>query len=147
MGEIEFDPGSSEDVDSAVTIAGEYKIPMDNVWTYGAGLAIQLDREIENTDGLEVNFTPIYALGQYDLADSSTYLVGHLGYNLLDGSESAYDYSGGFYYGLGAGFVFGETSSYTAEFLYSVNSGEIEDDTDTYDVDYSKITMSVGMRF
>jgi hypothetical protein len=147
MGEIDFDPGSSEDVDSAVTVAGEYKIPMDNVWTYGAGLAIQLDREIENAGGLEVNFTPIYALGQYDLADSSTYLVGHLGYNLLDGSESAYDYSGGLYYGLGAGFVFGETSNYTAEFLYSVNSGEIEDGPDTYDVDYSKVTMSVGMRF
>lgn len=146
MGEIDPDDGSSEDVDSGVTIAGEYKIPMDNVWTYGAGLTYQLDREVDDGTGHEFNFTSIYALGQYDLADSSTYLVGHLGYNTFDG-DFFDDYSGGFYYGLGAGFVFGETSNYTAEFLYSVNSGEVEDGPDTYDVDYSKITMSVGMRF
>ena len=146
MGEIDYEI-NSPDVDSGVTIAGEYKIPMDNVWTYGAGLAYQLDREIDDPDGGEFNFTSIYALGQYDLADSSTYLVGHLGYNTFDGDGDNIDYSGGLYYGLGAGFVFGETSNYTAEFLYSVNNGEYEDGPDTYDVDYSKITMSVGMRF
>lgn len=144
MGEI--DTGETEDVKSGVTLAGEYKIPMDNVWTYGFGIAYQLDREFDDGSGREFNFIPIYALAQYDLADSSTYLVGHLGYNMFDGSNSAADYNGGLYYGLGAGFLFGETSNYTAEFLYSVNSGEVEYEGTT-DADYSKITMSVGMRF
>jgi hypothetical protein len=146
MGEIDRESLGEDDVKSGVTVAGEYKIPMDNVWTYGAGLAYQLDREIDDGSGDEFNFTSIYALAQYDLADSSTYLVGHLGYNTFDGSNSSVDYNGGLYYGFGAGFLFGETNNYTAEFLYSVNNGEVET-PDTLDVDYSKVTMSVGMRF
>ncbi|MFW6273656.1 MAG: outer membrane beta-barrel protein, partial [Halanaerobium sp.] len=136
MGEIDIETEDDEDVDSGVTLTGEYKLPMDNVWTYGAGLSYQLDREVDDSNGDEFNFTPIYALAQYDLEDSSTYLVGHLGYNIFDGDRFD-DYNGGLYYGFGAGFLFGETGNYTAEFLYSVNNGEVEDGSDTHDVDYS----------
>ena len=146
MGEFDPDGSSEEDVETGYTLTGEYKIPMDAMWTYGAGIAYQLDREIDVTDGGEFNFTSVYALGQYNLEDSPTYLLGHLGYNTFDGDGPG-DYSGGLYYGLGAGFNFGQSNQYVAEFIYSVNSGEYEDGGDSTDVDYSKISMSVGMKF
>jgi len=146
MGESEFGSNPAEDVEMGYTLTGEYKVPMDAMWTYGAGLSYQLDRELEDISDSEFNFTPFYALAQYNLQDTRTYLLGHLGYNLYDGNATG-DYNGGLYYGLGAGFNFGQKSQYVAEFLYSVNSGEYEDDGTTNDVDYSKITMAFGMKF
>ncbi len=147
MGEFDPDGSSEEDVETGYTLTGEYKIPMDAMWTYGAGISYQLDREFDDSSSDEFNFTSVYAIGQYNLEDSPTYLLGHLGYNTFDGSESSLDYSGGLYYGLGAGFNFGQSNQYVAEFIYSVNSGEVENGGDTTDVDYSKISMSVGMKF
>lgn len=146
MGEIDRDPGTSEDVETGYTLTGEYKIPMDAMWTYGAGVSYQLGREVDVTNGDDFNFTSVYALGQYNLEDSPTYLLGQLGFATLDGDKYD-DYSGGLYYGLGAGFNFGQSNQYVAEFIYSVNSGEYDNGGTTVDVDYSKISMSVGMKF
>jgi len=147
MGEID-DEGDTYDVETGYTLTGEYKIPMDAMWTYGGGVAFQIDREVDNSAKTEINFTPFYALAQYNLENSQTYLLSRLGFNLFDGSTEGLEYNGGLYYGLGAGFTFGQSNQYVADFIYSVNNGETEDDAgNTFDIEYSKVTMSVGMKF
>lgn len=138
-----------DDVETGFTLIGEYKVPTNSQWTLGAGMAYQLDRSVDNSGAEDFNFIPLYGLAQYNLAENPVYLLGHLGYNLFDADwGDDIDYNGGLYYGFGAGVNFGENNNYVAEALYSVNNGEIEDDSgDTADVEYSKFTISLGMKF
>ena len=140
----------SDDTNTGVSLTGEYKVPMDNSqWTLGGGINYQLDRSVDATGADDFNFISFYGLAQYDVSDNPHYIVGKLGYNTLsvDNLPSDVDESGGLYYGVGAGYNFGEDENYAFEILYSVNNGEIEDNVDSVDVEYSKFTASVGMKF
>ncbi|MFP4371041.1 MAG: outer membrane beta-barrel protein [Halanaerobium sp.] len=140
-GEIEIDGQSDQDADSGFTLVGEYKVPYTSEWTFGGGVRYQLDRETDQSKD-DFNFVPFYGLAHYNLQNSPYYFLGHLGYNTFD-MDNVGDTSGGMYYALGAGMDLG--SNMSAELMYSVNSGEI--DTGNEDVDYSKITVSLGYQF
>jgi hypothetical protein len=140
------------DTTMGYTIIGEYKMPYSNSFNVGAGLAYQLDRELEveeeTGENADFGFTPFYGLAEYRMQDSPLYFVGHLGFATLsvdhpDVEES----SGGFYYALGAGMDISD--SYVADILYTNNSGEVEfaESEEASEVDYSKITVTFGMRF
>lgn len=154
-----LDFGSTIDIDDAdhdagmgYSLIGEFKMPYRQNWNLGAGLAYQLDRE-EEINNVDFGFTPFYGLAEYRMQDSPLYFLGHLGYAGMrfedNDSEEEIDSSGGLYYALGAGMDIGE--SYEAEVLYTSNTGELEypdgETTETYEVDYSKITVTFGMRF
>jgi hypothetical protein len=155
LGEVDIDDnsglGSTDlDLDTGISLTGEYKVPMsNNRWTFGGGINHQLERSIDVVNGEDVNSTAFYGLAQYSLPDSPIYLLGKLGYNTFDLEGVNDDFlDGGLYYGLGAGFTFGKTNNYVFETLYSVNNGELEDNSGyKADFEYSKITMSVGMKF
>ena len=140
-GEIEIDGQSDEDVGSGFTLVGEYKVPYTSEWTFGGGIRYQLDRETEDKKN-DLNFVPFYGLAHYNLQNSPYYFLGHLGYNTFD-MDNVGDTSGGMYYALGAGMDL--ASNMSAEVMYSVNSGEI--DSGSRDVDYSKLTVSLGYQF
>ena len=141
-GEIDIDGQDKEDVGSGFTLVGEYKVPYTTNWTFGGGVRYQLDREIDDTASNDFNFLPFYGLAHYNMQNSPYYFLGHLGYNSFD-SDISGDTSGGMYYALGAGMDLARNMS--AEVMYSVNSGEI--DSGSKDVDYSKITVSLGYQF
>ncbi|MFW6266892.1 MAG: outer membrane beta-barrel protein [Halanaerobium sp.] len=137
--ELEVDGVDDFDTEMGYSLIGEYKMPYRENWNLGAGLAYQLDRE-EETNESDFGFTPFYGLAEYRMQDSPFYFLGHLGYASFRYDE-ADDTSGGLYYALGGGMDLGQ--SYEAEVLYTNNSGESDND----DVDYSKFTVTFGMRF
>lgn len=143
-GEIDIDGAGDEDVDSGFTLVGEYKIPYTSEWTFGGGVRYQLDREIDNSNGTDFNFVPFYALAHYNMQNSPYYLLGHLGYNTFD-IDNYGDESGGMYYAVGAGMDL--ASNMSAEVMYSVNNGEAEVKGTDEDVEYSKLTVSLGYQF
>ncbi|RAK08655.1 outer membrane protein with beta-barrel domain [Halanaerobium saccharolyticum] len=143
-GEIDIDGIGDDDVDSGFTLVGEYKVPQTTKWTLGAGVQYQLDREIDNSSNRDFNFVPIYALAHYNMQNSPYYFLGHLGYNSFD-MDSTGDTSGGMYYAVGAGMDL--ASNMSAEVMYSVNNGEAEINGSDRDVDYSKLTVSLGYQF
>lgn len=153
LGNIEAsDSGISldEDTDMGITLIGEYKVPMNSQWVFGAGIAYQLDRAADASGAEDFNYTSFYGIAQYKLVDNPMYLIGKLGYNTLyfDNTPSNIDVNGGLYYGFGAGTYFGQNNNYVAEALYSVNNGKFEaDDGSSADIDYSKFTISLGMKF
>ena len=140
-GEIDIDNVGEQDADSGFTLVGEYKVPYTAEWTFGGGIRYQLDRETDNSKQ-HFNFVPFYGLAHYNMQNSPYYFLGHLGFNTfnIDGYNEE---SGGMYYGFGAGMDL--ASNMSAEVMYSVNSGEI--DSGSRDVDYSKLTVSLGYQF
>lgn len=137
--------GSSDhDSEMGYSLIGEFKMPYRKNWNVGAGLAYQLDREQEDNN-VDFGFTPLYGLAEYRMQNSPLYFVGHLGYASMRYDDDAYDTSGGLYYAVGGGMDLGQR--YEAEVLYTNNSGELEMGNTQDDVDYSKITVTFGMRF
>lgn len=131
--------GNEYDSEMGYSLIGELKMPYRQNWNLGAGLAYQLNRKEETNDS-DFGFTPFYGLAEYRMQDSPLYFLGHLGYASFR-YDNANDTSGGLYYALGGGMDLGQ--KYEAEVLYSNNSGESDND----EVDYSKITVTFGMRF
>ncbi|MBM7557598.1 outer membrane beta-barrel protein [Halanaerobacter jeridensis] len=148
LGELETD-SIDDDTELGLTLIGEYKIPVTSQWTFGGGIAYQLDRSVDDYGNVDFNFIPIYGLAQYDLMNNPIYLIAKLGYNEMDiDNISSIDQDGGAYYGLGAGLTFGQYNQYVAEATYSVNNGEFEDLTgNTVDVEHSKLSIIVGRKF
>jgi|GEM_PF-1420313 hypothetical protein len=148
--ELEVDGEDDVNTKMGYSLIGEYKMAYMQNWNLGAGIAYQLDRsDDEAGNNFDFGFTPFYGLAEYRMQDSPLYFVGHLGYAAMrfeDNNDPDTDSSGGLYYALGGGMDLGER--YEAEVLYTSNTGEIEYPNDeTYDVDYSKITVTFGMRF
>ncbi len=144
-GEIDIDgEPSNQDVDSGFTLVGEYKVPNTAKWTFGGGIRYQLARETDNSKK-DFSFVPFYGLAHYNMQNSPYYFLGHLGYNTFD-IDGYSDESGGMYYALGAGMDL--ASNMSAEVMYSVNNGEAESSSGkNLDVEYSKLTVSLGYQF
>ncbi|TDO93905.1 outer membrane protein with beta-barrel domain [Halanaerobium saccharolyticum] len=136
----------SYDTEMGYSVTGEYIMPYRNGFDLGAGITLQMDRDFEDYDG-DFGFTPIYGLAEYTMDDGPLYFIGHLGFaSFRVNHPEVENSSGGLYYALGAGMYI--TDQYTADILYTNNSGEIEyTEGGTSDADYSKFTVSVGMRF
>ncbi|PUU88678.1 MAG: hypothetical protein CI947_1870 [Halanaerobium sp.] len=144
--ELDVEGEDPYDSDMGYSVTGEYIMPYRNGFDLGAGITLQLDRDFEDYDG-NFGFTPIYGLAEYTMDNGPLYFIGHLGFASFSVDHEMFeDSSGGLYYALGAGMYI--TDQYTADILYTNNSGEIEyTDGETSDADYSKFTVSVGMRF
>lgn len=152
FGETDSDDLGDADVDTGVSLIGEYKVPVNNSqWSFGGGITYQIEREQDvEILPIEFNTTSFYGLAQYNVSNNSLYFVGKLGYNTLSVDmpvNVSYDENGGIYYGIGAGYTFGENDKYVFETLYSINNGELEIADNETDVEYSKFTMSLGMKF
>lgn len=139
------------DLDTGITLVGEYFTPYSEVVDLGFGLAYQMERGYDDegwSEDAEFSFIPLYGAVKYKL--ESTYLLGHLGYNFFspnDDYKGDLDTFGGFYYGLGAGMNL--TDNVFAEVLYSVNNGGLKHDDIDFDIDVetSQISLMVGMSF
>lgn len=152
-----MDMGSSIDIDGnktdtkiGYTITGEVRNPYRRNLNLGLGVAYQLDRDDDENKDYNFGYTPIYALAEYRMQQSPIYFVGHLGYAGMRFDEDSSIYknaSGGVYYALGAGMDLAQR--YEAEVLYTNNSGELEEkySNNKVDADYSKLTISFGMKF
>ena len=135
------------DVDTGFTLVGEYKVPYTSEWTFGGGVQYQLDRDLDDATNDSLNFVPFYGLAHYNMQNSPYYVLGHLGFNTFD-MDNTSDTSGGMYYAIGAGMDLSNNMS--AEVMYSVNNGEVEDygsTSGTKDINYSKLTVSLGYQF
>lgn len=148
-GNIDVEKGDDHDVDSALSLTGEYLVPVQNNLSYGVGLTYQLQRDIDEDDAPEFNFIPFYGVIKYQTqmnSEYAPYFLGQLGYNSFDMDDVDGDCNGGLYYGIGAGMEI--SKDLDVELLYSVNNGEIDPDAeDAYDVDYSKLRLGVSYSF
>ncbi|HKL12917.1 MAG TPA: outer membrane beta-barrel protein [Halanaerobiales bacterium] len=153
-GNMSFTPESGsipdEDISTGFTVDAEYLMPAKNKISYGGGIAYQLSRSLKDNEDATFSFVPLYGLLKYEMAQDS-YLVGHLGYNLLSGNDNfkasedgTAELGGGFYYAAGIGV---SMENYNAELLYSFNNGSWDDSVTKLDLTYSKLSLSFGMSF
>lgn len=151
----------SEAVDNGTSVSFEIAPVNDEGIGIGAGITYQLPRNQKDYEG-KFNFVPIYGLIKIcsPPSEASPYFIGQLGYNLLYEGDKDYtgeemSLSGGTYYGIGAGLILQD--EFQIEVLYSVNKGEGSYPGGyvygwyvppfTIDVEYSKISLSIGFCF
>jgi hypothetical protein len=112
---------------------------------------------VDEEDGIEFGFAPIYGILQFNIPQPNFTLgiLAHLGYNFfyadLDDLERQFNIpletEGGFYWGVGANVTL--ANNIRIEALYSVNYGAITSDKSSEDMDvtYTKLTLAVGYCF
>lgn len=169
MGEIELEAlGESEtgDMDTGITFAGEYIIGLTDMFGIGPGIAYQFPRGLDEDwpDG-KLHFIPFYgALNLCIKTQGSVtpFIAFHLGYNLaiIDsdleddlettieaevGEDVSLDVEGGMYWGIGGGLLF--SNNIQLELLYNINKGKIKAAGEEVDLEYSKLSISVGYKF
>jgi len=133
-------------ISTGFTLDAEYVMPAKNKVSYGGGIAYQLARSLNDDEDVTFSFIPLYGLLKYEMQQDS-YLVGHLGYNLLNGNDNFKqdaELGGGIYYAAGIGIGM---EKYNAELLYSVNNGSWDNNTTKFDLSYSKFSLSFGYEF
>lgn len=155
----------TQNVNSGLTFGGEYVSYVSNNVGLGGGMTIQSDRGLQDVTG-NFSFVPLYGLVKVRTEPGRMnfykYLVGQLGYNFFDG-DIAYrgrngTLDGGLYFGIGAGVVINRTQ---IELLYTEDRGRAKDSGYLYDstanqynyfsesgdVRYSKLGLSIGFIF
>jgi len=144
------------DVETGFSVAGEFisNIKSQNNISFGLGLEYQIPRSQKELQG-DFYFIPIYGLMKIHLNkinEISPYLNFRLGYNLFDGDNNfkgtgllRASLDGGLYYALGIGAITGRY--YAMEITYSVNRGEGNIAGVGFDVEYSKVGLSIGYIF
>lgn len=140
-------------------IGAEVRGDISKYFMWGAGFQYDIPRHMTDTglswNDSNISFSPIYAtiicapFGQWGSIKIKPYLKAFLGYNVLNsvGSGVAGSVSGGINYGAGLGF---EYLSFVFEMLASSSHGTLKDvnAADTVnDVEYKKITLSLGYKF
>jgi hypothetical protein len=125
-----------------------------NSSTIGAGITYQFPRCQERFKG-DFYFIPVYGLIKIRSASEKVapYGIGQIGYNIIFEGDTDYkgtgiyaaDLEGGLYYGVGGGIILGE--KFQIEALYSVNNGTATILGTEFDIEYSKVTLSVGVNF
>lgn len=150
----EVDESDSEDIDveGGVSLTVEYIDSYKDNLELGVGATYQLERSFEDGNG-GFNFIPLYALAKYNV--DQIYLLGHLGYNLVnfEDMDDSIDLNGGIYYGVGGGYNLSE--NFAVELLYSVNNSDfdfdfIEDGTEfetSNKFKYSKVSLGASLSF
>ena len=155
----------TQNVNSGVSISGEYINYDSKNLGYGGGLTIQSARGLADVTG-NFAFTPIYALIKLRTAPTRRnhykYLIGQVGYNFFSGdrdyrgSDGSLD--GGLYFGVGAGVALNRVA---LELLYTEDrgkvraSGTIFDPTtgqsnafnESGDIRYSKLGLNICFLF
>lgn len=144
---------AEEDVKTGVSLSGEYIQAINPNVGIGGGITFQIPRSQEDYEG-NFKFIPLYGLvkihSNYEYQAVNFYLLGQLGYNAFMGDNDYKGFgtlTGGLYYGIGTGIIFNKNNQ--IELLYSVNNGSysISGWSGSFDVEYSKITVSYGYAF
>jgi hypothetical protein len=171
MGEVDLELDGDEadgDMDTGITIGAEYIFPLSDMIGIGPGALYMLPRGVDEDwpDG-NMSFLPVYAVFNLCLKTGGSikpYLAAHLGYSFAfmdssmeddleaaiedkTGEDVSLETEGGLYWGIGGGLLL--TENIQIELIYNVNSGKItSDDVDEeVEVDYTKITITVGYKF
>ncbi len=144
-----------EDVESGISVGGEFLFHANPNIDFGIGLSHQLERSFEDVPA-EFQFTSLYGTVRLktNLEPVDPYICGQLGYGYLDG-DSDYrgtgiyeaDLEGDLYYGLGLGAIINK--HFLIELLYTVNegTGRLEYFQIEGDIRYEKMTMNIGVNF
>jgi len=145
---------ASEDVEDSISASFEgVGFINDNVGI-GGGVTYQFPRSQDRFKG-DFYFIPVYGLIKIRSASkkAAPYGIGQIGYNIIFEGDNDYkgtgiyaaDLDGGLYYGIGAGVIISE--KFQIEVLYSVNNGTATILGTEFDIEYSKVTLSVGVNF
>ncbi len=143
----------TEDVEPGVSLSAEFFAPIAHTIDLGGGMALQIPRSQQDYEG-DFSFMPFYFAIRTRLMDNNTtpYFIGQLGYNFFFG-DSDYrgtgvyeaDLDGGLYWGLGGGVIINR--HFLIELLYTENNGTAETAGYSFDIKYSKVTLSFGFNF
>ncbi|MCD6571077.1 MAG: hypothetical protein J7L53_10285 [Deltaproteobacteria bacterium] len=144
--------GAGQSSKKGVKNIGAFSWEMTNTTRYidfGAGVTCPIKRSLKHDHDYKFCFTPFYGLFKVHLdSDTTPYLIGQIGYNSFDIDRTTGE-QGGLYYGSGIGYTF--MKGFLIEALYSVNKGKQKEYIGKYplhlDVEYSKVTISVGKTF
>lgn len=143
-----YNLSGSADVDESLSLSGEY-IKRVNWLEYGAGVTLLIPRSQEDYDG-DFYFVPAYGLIKLrsPSEEVAPYITGHIGYNFFKGDSK---YEGGItldediYYAGGIGIII--KNSFQIEALYTSNNGKAKVAGHEFDIEYTKVTISVGFTF
>ncbi|MDA8141680.1 MAG: outer membrane beta-barrel protein [Desulfobacteraceae bacterium] len=145
---------ASTDVDTGISTAGELFVELDDQFELGGGLGFQVPRALKDHSSDDFYFIPFYAAVRVKAPSSkfTPYGIGQLGYNLFYANASYKaragddtDLKGGIYFGIGGGLIL--TKHFLVELLYSKNFGKGTVSGNSLDVEYSKVTLSLGYSF
>jgi len=168
--ELELDGESTDgDMKTGINLGAEYIFPLSDMIGIGPGAAYMLPRGVDEDDAVDgkLSFLPVYGVLNICLksgGEITPFIVGQIGYSFgfMDstmkddlesgieeeiGEEVALEMEGGLYWGIGGGILL--SNNIQIELVYNVNNGKItSDDVDgEIDVEYSKITVTVGYKF
>ncbi|MCL1901273.1 MAG: hypothetical protein FWG57_07480 [Endomicrobia bacterium] len=135
-----------------VSFAVEYIKYFNQYVGAGTGVSAQIPRGLDELPG-QFGFAPFYVSVKVRSWPQEPglygYVLGQIGYNLFY-ADSGFEKNfvpekGGFYYGIGLGFVY---DVFLFEGMFSVNSGKAKDSANNrINIDYDKFTVSVGYKF
>lgn len=145
---------------------GEMAIEAYKSWDYfdlGLGVAYQHHMKRKSTDGVsgaEFSSVPLYVTGRYDINywdwAATPYIKANVGYSFnfnskdVDGPDYSYGtkVDDGLYWAAGVGVQY---EDFNVDVLYGANYAKTkvngEKDSDKFDNDYERVTLSVGYRF
>lgn len=117
----------------------------------GIGLEYQLPREIENSNGAQFNFIPIYSVWRLTIIPTKSReleAICHFGYNFFDFNDEYltgdYSSTGSFYWGAGLSLVLGKRL--VMQSLYKENRATVDYLNSNNQIKNSHITLSLGLR-
>jgi len=139
------------DTKTSWSIAGEGYYKVIDYVDLGGGVQYLFPRKIDTSPNWKFWFVPVYAAARVHppMTDYTPYGIVQIGYAFHGGNANYFnnlDTSGGFYWGVGAGFIF--KRHYLAEILYSEanGSGDVVPGVST-DINHSRWTFSLGYNF
>lgn len=131
------------DVDTGFSLSGEFFVKVGNNFDLGGGMTWQAPHSRNDTES-DFYFFPVYGLIRIrtEKGTITPYLIGQLGFNFF---IHGWEENGGLYYGGGAGIII--KKHFLVEVLYSVDKGSTTEYGSDSDIEYSKVTLSLGYNF
>lgn len=140
------------DVNGSASMAFEFDSPMSDTMDIGGGIEFQVPRELTGYPG-QFSFVPLYGFIRLHPApsDMTPYLTLQLGFSIFVADEvytgTAGQAQSGLHLGLGGGVILDK--NFLLEVLYTVDTGQVTypSPLPDFDIEYSKLTVSVGLVF
>ncbi len=145
----DYNISGKDDVETSFSLSGEYIKRVQN-FEFGAGLTLMVPRSLDEYTG-DFYFIPVYGLFKIrsESEKIAHYFTGHFGYSFFLG-DNEYEARGislknDLYLAGGLGVIIG--NKWQVEVLYTSNNGEIEIYGQNFEVEYKKVTLSLGITF
>ncbi|HAS54696.1 MAG: hypothetical protein A2X56_01785 [Nitrospirae bacterium GWC2_57_13] len=140
------------DVNNSGSFAFEFDSPVSDTMDFGGGVEFQVARELTGYAG-QFKFMPVYGYLRLHpaMSDMTPYLVMQLGFSLFVADDiytgTLGETQSGMHLGLGGGIILDK--NFIMELLYTVDTGSIlyPSPVPDMEIEYSKLTMSVGFVF